>query len=291
MSRPAALKPVTGVSRWWMLTSSPFFALFWVAIGWIACVSVFTPSLIALYDPTVTPRNYVKVFTDPIYYRVLRDTVVMALIGSALAVAVGYPLALHMARVRGRSRDLLMGVVVTVLLVAFIVKLYAWQIVLAEQSFVSQFLAVFTGKATLLGTKPGVILGLVYASLPYTVLSLVASIDQVPVALEEAAACFGAGPARRFLTVILPLTSPGMATALIFAIPLNLSAFLAPLLLGRGMVQMTALQIYTASASGGTGSNWPLASALSVTLLVTCVVFTVVSLRLVQRRPVRGAAG
>lgn len=277
-------RPVTAVSRWWILTSSPFFVLFWVAIGWIACVSLFTPSLVALYDPTLTLDNYVRVFTDSIYFRVLLDTVWMALVGSFLSVVVGYPLALHISRSRGRARDVLTGVVVTVLLVAFIVKLYAWQILLSESSPLSQVLALGGMPPSLLGTKAGVILGLVYASLPYTVLSLVASIDQVPVAVEEAAACFGAGPAHRFFTVILPMTSSGMATALIFAIPLNLSAFLAPLLLGRGMVQMTALQIYTASASGGTGSNWPLAAALSVTLMIVCVAFTIVALRVVQRR-------
>ncbi|MDR3359743.1 MAG: ABC transporter permease [Bifidobacteriaceae bacterium] len=282
--------PITAISPWWMLTNSPFFLLFWIAIGWIVLVSLFTPSLIALYQPTVTFGNFARVFTDSTYVGVLFDTVWMALVGSALSVVVGYPLALRVSRSRGAVRSLYMGVVVTVLLVAFIVKLYAWQILLAESSPLSGLLAAFGAPPSLLGTKSGVILGLTYASLPYTVLSLIASVDQVPPAVEEAAAIYGAGPVRRFFTVILPMTSPGMATALIFAIPLNLSAFLAPLLLGRGMVQMTALQIYTSSASGGTGSNWPLAAALSVTLMVVCIVFTVISLRLVQRNVTKGVA-
>lgn len=279
-----AQREPAAVSRLWLLTSSPFFLLFWVALAWIATVSVFTPSLVQLYEARFTWANYLKVFTEPLYASVLWDTIWMAGVGSALSVVVGYPLALRVARSRGRARDLYIGTLVTVLLTAFIVKLYAWQILLAESSPVSGWVQFLGGPGTLLGTKAGVMIGLVYASLPYSTLSLVASIDQVPASVEEAAACFGAGPMRRFFTVILPMTSPGMATALIFAIPLNLSAFLAPLLLGRGMVQMTASQIYNASASGGTGSNWPFASALSITLLVVSIAFTVVSLALVQRR-------
>ncbi|MFT4212873.1 MAG: ABC transporter permease [Microbacterium sp.] len=285
-----ATRPVTAISRWWLLTSSPFFLLFWVAIGWIVAVSVFTPSLFTLYDPTVTFDNYLRVFIDSIYYGVLLNTVWMAIVGSAIAVVIGYPLALHISRASGRTRDVYMGIVITVLLVAFIIKLYAWQILFDESSPLSAFLSLFGAPDSILGTKAGVIVGLVYASLPYTVLSLSASVDQVPRPVEEAAAVFGASPARAFRTVILPMTSSGMATALIFAIPLNLSAFLAPLLLGRGKVQMTALQIYTNSAGGGTSANWPMAAALSITLLVMCVVFTLVALQLVQRAGARGRA-
>lgn len=283
-----ASRPITAISPWWMLTNSPFFLLFWVAIAWIVLISVFTPSMIALYEPKLTLANYIGVFTNPIYVNVLFDTVWMALLGSLLSVVIGYPLALRISRSRGMARSFYIGLVVTVLLVAFIVKLYAWQILLAETSPLSAFLNMLGAPASLLGNKAGVILGLVYASLPYTALSLVASIDQVPESVEEAAGIYGAGPLRRFFTVTLPMTSPGMATALIFAIPLNLSAFLAPLLLGRGMVQMTALQIYSSSASGGTGSNWPLASALSVILMIVCVVFTIISLRVVQQKAAKG---
>ena len=69
-----------------------------------------------------------------------------------------------------------------------------------------------------------------------------------------------------------------------FAIPLNLSAFLAPLLLGRGMVQMTAYQVYNVSSSGGGAPDWPLASALSVTLLVLGSLITVATLIVAGRR-------
>lgn len=290
MLRRRATRPVTAISPLWILTNSPFFLLFWLAVVWIAAVSVFTPTLVALYEPDFTLSNYVRVFTEERYTSVLLDTVGMALLGSTLSVVLGYPLALRISRSGGLTRSFYMGAVITVLLVAFLVKLYAWQILLTESSVVSQFLALLGAPTSLLGTKAGVILGLVYASLPYTTLSLLASIDQVPIAVEEAAATYGAAPLRRFFTVVVPLSSTGIATALVFAIPLNLSAFLAPLLLGRGKVQMTSSQIYSASASGGVGSNWPLAAALSMVLMAACVIFTLVALAVVQRQTPKGVS-
>lgn len=277
-------KPVTAVSRWWLLTNAPFYLIFWIALSWIAVISVYRPSVMSLYEPTFTFGNYHRIFTDSSYYVVLWDTLWMALVGSALSVVVAFPLAYHISRRAGRLRSTYIGMLITLLLVAFIIKLYAWQILLNERSPIAVALASVGAPASLLGTKAGVIVGLVYASLPYSTLSILASVDQVPRQIEEAAACFGSGPRQVFTSVVLPMAGPGIATALVFAIPLNLSAFLAPLLLGRGKVQMTALQIYTSSASGGIGSNWPVAAALSISLLVGCVVFTLLALRLVAQK-------
>lgn len=279
--------PITGISPRWMLLNLPFLGIFWVGMIWILVISFFSSSLLSLYEPNLTLENYLRVFTNPLYLGTLWDTLWMSSLGSFLAVTLAYPLAYHISRRAGRSRPLYMGMVVVVLLVSFLIKMYAWQILLAENSALMDLLGRFGISGTLLGTKAGVIMGLVYASLPYTVLSLTASIDQVPASVEEAAAVYGASPRRVFRAVVLPMTTPGIATALIFAIPLNLSAFLAPVLLGRGTVQMTALQIYNASAGGGAAANWPLASALSVVLMVISVVFTVGVLSLVQRGYVR----
>lgn len=274
---------VTGVSRFWIFTNVPFFLLFWIAVAWIAVISFFTPSIMTLYDPEFSLESYVRVFTNPLYYGTLWDTLWMATIGSFLSVAFAYPVAYHISRRAGKARSFYTGLVIVVLLVSFLIKMYAWQILLNESSPISQFFAGFGFPDSFLGTQVGVILGLIYASLPYTIMSLTASVDQVPAAAEEAAACFGASPFKVFKDIIFPITMPGVATALIFAIPLNLSAFLAPVLLGRGQVQMTALQIYNASAGGGSIANWPLASALSVTLLVLSIIFTFGILTVVQK--------
>lgn len=118
-----------------------------------------------------------------------------------------------------------------------------------------------------MGTEVAVLIGLVYASLPISILVLLAQFEQMPDYYDDAAACFGANRWQRFWHVHLPLSMPGILTCIVFSLPAGIAAFEVPMLLGRGRVNMISTQIYQ-SSSGTAGADWPMAATLSILLLL-----------------------
>jgi ABC-type spermidine/putrescine transport system permease subunit I len=261
----------------------PVLIVFGACMVWVAVLSVFTSDPYALFTSGFSLDNYAEALTGRLYRGALEQSVELALAATVLTALAGYPLACHIAGSRGRRKGAYVAVVVSVFLVTFVIKIYAWQILLAEGGPIDQALRALHLADTplhLLGTAYGVLIGLVYASLPYMVLVLIASIEQVPAELENAAACYGAPPAKVFLLVTLPLTMPGLLTGMIFTFAFSLAAYVVPALLGAGKVQMSALLIQTISAGAGTGgADWPLAAALSMVLLLVSAACAAAALR------------
>lgn len=105
------------------------------------------------------------------------------------------------------------------------------------------------------------------ASLPISILVLLAQFEQMPDYYDDAAACFGANRRQRLWHVNLPLSMPGILTCIVFSLPASIAAFEVPMLLGRGRVNMISTQIYQ-SSSGTAGADWPTAATLSILLLL-----------------------
>lgn len=155
-------------------------------------------------------------------------------------------------------------------MVSFIIKIYALQIILAPGGPVNQglgALGLISGPIIFMGTEMAVLIGLVYASLPISILVLLSQFEQMPDYYDDAAACFGANKWQRFWHVHLPLSMPGILTCIVFSLPPGIAAFEVPMLLGRGRVNMISTQIYQ-SSSGMAGADWPMAATLSILLLV-----------------------
>jgi len=117
----------------------------------------------------------------------------------------------------------------------------------------------------MLNTQGAVLVGLVEFSLPFMIFSLASAIERVPRSLEEAAGNLGAGPARIFLKVILPLSRPGLVSGFLLCFGVTASAYVVPSTLGGTRVRMAAQEVYD---SVQYGFNWPGAAALSVLLLL-----------------------
>ncbi|WP_176086864.1 ABC transporter permease [Martelella sp. HB161492] len=266
----------------------PMGLIFGACLVFLVVISFFKPSVFALFEPGFSLANHIKASTSPLYSRAIVLSVVYALIATPIAALIAYPMAFFIARYAGRLKGFFIAIVVSVFLVTFVVKIFAWQILLQQSGPVAQLLfalGLTDTPVSLVGTTAGVIIGLVYAPLPYMILAMLASIEGLPRNLEHASAVCGATPAKTFFTVTLPLSMPGVVTSLLFGFALNIAAFIVPAMLGAGKISMSGLVIQRVSVGfGSIGGNWPLAAALSIQLLVVSMAFSSILLALLSGR-------
>jgi putrescine transport system permease protein len=217
-------------------------------------------------------ENYRTLLSDELYWQAGLSSLGMALAATTLLVLVGYPVALAMARASARWRPILVGLVILPFWTSFLIRVYAWIAILKPDGFLNQFL-IWSGLVghplTILNTNAAVLIGLVYAYLPFMVLPLYATLERLDRTLMEAAADLGATPLRAFWTVTLPLSLPGVAAgALICFIPI-LGEFVIPDLLGGSETLMIGRTLWSEFFQN---RDWPTASAVAVVLLVILVV-------------------
>jgi putative spermidine/putrescine transport system permease protein len=222
--------------------------------------------------PVWTLRTYVGFFTDPFTYRVVGASIGLALVVTALAVVIGYPLAyaLH-TRVRGHAaRTALAVILFSPLLVSVVVRTYGWLILLANQGLVNttlRSLGVIEEPLSLLFNQRGVVISLTHILLPFAIFPIYSVLGRLDATLKEAARDLGAGWWDTFLRVTLPLTMPGVVAGALICFTLALSAFVTPQLLGGGRVQVLPLTVYNSTVE----INWPEGAVASLTLLALSV--------------------
>ena len=216
--------------------------------------------------PGFTLEHYIKFLTDDFYLNILLRTLYLAVGVGLLTVIIGYPVAYFLVRSRSRWKGAVLMLVLMPLLASVVVRTYGWLVLLEPQGLVNQFLGFFgLGPVTLIRNYTGVFIGLVHVYLPYSILSIVASLQSVHPNLELAAQDLGAGRFEAFRQVTLPLTMPGLVTGFALTFALTLSAFATPRILGGRTVHTTATQIYDQMLFL---LNWPLAGAIVVIVLV-----------------------
>lgn len=221
----------------------------------------------------LTFANYARVFEDFLYGRLFVRSLWYALLTTLLCLLLAYPLALLIARSGKRYRDLLVLLVILPFWSNFLIRIYAWIIILGPQSVfvgaLNDFLAlVGLGPVQLLYTPVAVIIGMVYVHLPFMVLPLYANLEKHDPALLDAAQDLGAGAWQRFWKVTFPLSLPGVYAggALVF-IP-AFGMFAIPDLLGGTsgiMIGNVIKQQFLDSR------DWPFGSVLSIVLTVLAV--------------------
>ncbi|WP_441998258.1 ABC transporter permease [Microvirga sp. 2TAF3] len=215
---------------------------------------------------TFTLANWSGLFGDAFYLELIVNSVVVSLTITALTLVLSYPIALYLHRSTGRWRTFLTVLVISPLLTSAVVRTYGWIALLADQGpIVSAVSALGFAPPRLMFNTTGVVIGLVEILMPYMILSLLAGFGRLDPRVEEAAMTLGAPPARTFWRVILPLTLPGIALGCLLCFVLAVSSFITPKLLGGGRVFLLATEIYDQAI---VTLNWPLASTLSILVLV-----------------------
>ena len=210
-------------------------------------------------------------FTDDLYLAAWLSSLRIAAVSTLVALLLGYPMAYAIARANRRRRPLLLMLVVLPFWTSFLIRVYAWMGLLAENGILNQFLrwsGLADNPGTILGTEWAIHLGIVYAYLPFMVLPLYASLEKLDWSLLEAASDLGARPLPAFVTVTLPLSLPGiLAGCLLVFIP-AVGEFVIPDLLGGTRTLMIGKVLWDEFF---TNSDWPLASAVAICLLILLV--------------------
>ena len=214
---------------------------------------------------------------EPIVRNVVVRSVVLAVITTVICLVVAYPFAWFCAHQRPTVRNVLLIAVMIPFWTNFLVRNYAWRILLSKGGPISTLTeAIGLGEVDILFTKTAVVIGLVYAYLPFMILPLYASIDRLDQRLVEAGRdLYGSGP-QTFQRIILPLTMPGVIAGSILVFVPSMGAYVTPELLGGGKETMLGSYIVTQFL---TARNWPVGASLSFVLMAVMLVSTVVYFR------------
>ncbi|GJE78000.1 ABC transporter permease [Methylorubrum suomiense] len=217
-------------------------------------------------------QNYHMIAGDALYRDAALSSLGYAALATAILALIGTPTAYAMARASARWQPILVALVIVPFWTSFLIRIYAWIAVLKPEGLLNGALlklGLIAGPLPLLDSSVGVLIGLTYAYLPFMVLPLYAVMSRLDPALLEAAADLGAGRARAFATVTLPLALPGLAAgALLCFIPM-VGEFIIPDLLGGSDTLMLGRVLWSEFFSN---RDWPLASAVAVLLLILIVV-------------------
>jgi ABC-type spermidine/putrescine transport system permease subunit I len=182
-----------------------------------------------------------EILGDNIYRRVFLNTFTFAVLVTAVAIAIGYPLALALTRLSPGWRGALFACVLLPLWISVLVRTFAWMLLLERNGPVNRFLVasrLVDGPLPLLFNHAGVLIGMVHVLLPYAVLPIYAALARIDPALSLASEGLGASRLTTFRRVLLPLSLRGVATAATFVFLLSLGFFITPVLLG-GSASMT----------------------------------------------------
>jgi putative spermidine/putrescine transport system permease protein len=210
----------------------------------------------------------------PLYARVFLETVWICFLTAFFTLLVGYPLAYALVHARHVAlKSAILVITVTPLFLGEVVRTYSWIVVLGNNGFLNAVLlrlGLIDAPVQFMFTQFGVVTALVHVTLPIMVIMLAAALSHIDRDYERAAASLGAGPIRAFLTVTLPLSTPGIIAGVTTAFAWTFSAFATPQLIGGGRVNMISNLVYQL---GLASFNFPFAASLSVAgLLLTFAV-------------------
>lgn len=227
--------------------------------------------------------NFIEIFTPTNLDVALRSTVMAVLVTIACAV-IGFPIAYYMARhARGGQKALLYVAVMLPLWSSYVVRLYAWKLLLAKEGAISWILQSLhlqwlldgilsvpvVGGNSLSFSPLGTFIVFVYMWLPFMILPIQAAIERIPGSYLEASSDLGASPAQTFRQVILPLAMPGVAAGSIFSFSLTLGDYIIPQVIGNSTLYIGQV-VYRQQ---GVAGNLPFAAAFSLVPILIIAVY------------------
>jgi putative spermidine/putrescine transport system permease protein len=230
-----------------------------------------------------TLQNF-RDLAEPANVDVALRSITMAVAVTLACSVIGFPIAYYMARhARGGTKALLYIAVMLPLWSSYLVRLYAWKLLLAKEGAISWVLAQLhltwvldavlalpvVGGPSLSFSSLGTFIVFVYMWLPFMILPITAAIERIPGSLLEASGDLGAPPATTFRRVILPLAMPGVAAGSIFTFSLTLGDYIIPQVIGNSTMYIGQV-VYKQQ---GVAGNLPFAAAFAVVPIVVIAVY------------------
>jgi putative spermidine/putrescine transport system permease protein len=254
-----------------LLLSAP---LAWLVLAYLGSLTVlflsafwttdaFTSNVVKIWNTD----NFTALFTTDVYRQVALRSVGVALAVTVLCVLIAFPVAFYTARIaHPRWRPLLVVAILTPLWASYLVKAYAWRLILAQGGLLDWLLAPLGIKGPGYGLT-ATILVLTYLWLPYMILPIHAGLEQLPANLLDASADLGARTGRTFRAVVLPMILPSIAAGSVFTFSLSLGDYIAVQIVG-GKTQLIGNLVYS-----NITLDLPLAAALGTVPVVIIVLY------------------
>lgn len=232
-----------------------------------------------------------QLFTSPANVDIVLRTTVMAAVVTVACAAIGFPVAYYIAfHTRGSLRMFWYLMVLLPLWSSYLIKVYAWRLMLAGEGVISWFFNLLglgwllqgilsvpvVGGPSLSNSYLGMFLVFTYIWLPYMILPIIAALERVPKSLIQASSDLGAKPSQTFWKVVWPLAIPGVAAGSIFTFSLTLGDYIIPQVVGQPGFFIGQM-VYTQQ---GTAGNLPLAAAFSVVPVVIIALYLLLARRL-----------
>lgn len=218
-----------------------------------------------------TFSNYQR-FAETLYISIFGQTLVVAFVTTVATILMGYPIAWSIAKLPKKWQQPGLVIVMAPFWINFLIRSYAWVIILRSQGVINTILlklGLITTPLQMLYNEGAVMLGMIYALLPFMVLPIYVSIEQLDQRLLEAAADLGAAPMTAFRKITLPLTMPGIAAGTILVFISSLGMFVVPDVMGGAKSALIGNLIQNQFLSA---RDWPFGSALSIVLAVLSLV-------------------
>ena len=259
------------------------------AAAWLVAMLVLPLVVVIVYSfgERAEAGGYAAAFSFANYlnlasrWTAFQNTLILAPLGTAACLAIGYPLAWFLAmRADPRWRTLLLVLVIVPFWTSILIRSYAWIFLLGGQGIPALLDSLGLGNPRLINTPFAVMTGIVYAYLPLMVFPVYVSLERLDKRLLEAAADLGAPPWRRFVQVALPMSMPGVATGSMLVFILLMGEFLIPAILGGGKVFFVGNALVDLFLQS---RNWPFGAAVAVALVLIMLITVAAYMRFTRR--------
>lgn len=247
-------------------------------IGWLTTLMIIPCIIIFIYaffergvyggvEYNFNLENFQRVW-ESIYLSIFLTSAKIAGLAALIAVLIGYPAAYAITRAPAHRQTRYLILVMLPFWSNYLIRTYAWIVLLNREGLINRGLGaigLIDEPLNILYNQFAIVTGLVYNYLPFVILAIYSSIQQLDPAMQEASEDLGAPAWKTFLRITLPLTIPGVAAGAVFVFVLSIGNFITPDLLGGGRILMVGNLIYDQFLSA---RDWPFGAALSMVLIL-----------------------
>ena len=226
-------------------------------------------------DGAVTFQNYMRIFTEPLYYNSFLRTVFISLLAAIINLLLGYPIAYALTRVKPKTAKLIIAIIMISFWTSLLVRTYSWMVVLQRNGIINKALislGIIEDPIQLMYTTGAILVGIVHILLPFMILPIYSVLRTMDPSLKLAAMSMGATRRKAFFHVTLPLSVPGIASGIMLVFIQALGFYVTPMLLGgpkilmvSGLIDKQMFQFL----------NWGFGSAIGMLLLLVTILFLI----------------
>lgn len=211
---------------------------------------------------------YEKFLSENYNLQVIGRTILIAVITTIITLVLSFPVALWIARQKNFLKSLLSLLILFPMLTNAVVRNFAWIIILGKDGVINEILLslhIISSPLNILYTNTSIIIGSIYLFLPIMIMSLIGSVSELNLEVEEAAAVLGARPLINLIKIIIPQLTTGILTGCILVFAGTMTAYTTPQILGGNRHLVMSTLIYQQAMTLG---NWTNASVIAIILIV-----------------------